>query len=318
MTYRTLGCAVLLVVAACSGDPGSKVPDPSAAPAGPGGDTTPGTNDPGGPSDDPSTSSAPRLTVVVEGTGRVLSTPAGIDCPGKCSATFAPGTKVSLAATPAEGWKLDAWKGDCTGASCEVTVTKETKVTSALKLIDARWDPSVGIADCAAAWGTAGEKLSPCDTVKDDYVVVHKSKRNLALCKNGKLVMNLRTGLGFAPTGDKTKQGDGKTPEGVFYIPRLVPNSSYYKAFLLSYPSIEDAKRGATSGLITNNERLVIESAHAACVEPPQDTALGGEIEIHGNGSKADWTLGCVAVEDSGVDLLWGAIGVGDSIVVVP
>ncbi|MDB4937220.1 MAG: hypothetical protein JWP87_4192, partial [Labilithrix sp.] len=184
--------------------------------------------------------------------------------------------------------------------------------------MDIRWDPSVGAADCAAAWGAHGEKLSSCDTVKDDYVVVRKSKRNVALCKSGSLVKNLRSGLGFAPTGDKVKQGDGKTPEGVFYVPRLVPSSTYYKAFLLSYPSVEDAARGVNAGLITQNQRSQIESAHAACVEPPQDTMLGGDLELHGNGSSADWTAGCVALDDSGIDLLWSSIGVGDTIVVLP
>jgi len=317
----SLASSVLLALAACSGDPGTKVPDVTGAPV-PGDDPPPSASTPSDPGGDPG-SSTPRLTVVVEGTGRVVSTPAGIDCPGgaTCSAPFAPGTKVSLAATAAEGWQVDAWKGadgNCSGPSCVVTITKEATVTSSLKLIDARWDPAVGIADCSDAWGKAGEKLSPCDTVKDDYVVVHKSKRNVALCKSGKLVKNIKSGLGYAPVGDKEKEGDGKTPEGVFYVPRLLPNSSYYKAFLLSYPSVEDAKRGYASGLITNNERLTIENAHAACVEPPQYGPLGGELEIHGNGSKSDWTLGCVAVENSAIDVLWSAIGVGDTIVVVP
>ncbi|MBS2012441.1 MAG: L,D-transpeptidase family protein [Deltaproteobacteria bacterium] len=328
MKHVTLASVAFLVLAACSGDPGTKVPDevapPPAPPAGSSGDPGSSSGTPSTPST-PSNPTTPRLTVSVEGTGRVLSTPAGIDCPGTCSTTFPPGTKVSLFAAAAEGWKLEAWSGDCAetpapggGSACVLTMARESKVTSKLALLDVRWDPSVGVADCAAAWGTAGEKLSPCDTVKDDYVVVHKSKRNVALCKNGKLVKNLRAGLGKTPVGDKVKEWDGKTPEGVFYVPRLLPDSTYYKAFLLSYPSVEDAKRGYGAGLITDNQRLVIENAHAACTEPPQDTPLGGDIEIHGNGSKSDWTLGCVAVDDSGIDLLWGAIGVRDTIVVVP
>jgi L,D-peptidoglycan transpeptidase YkuD (ErfK/YbiS/YcfS/YnhG family) len=32
---------------------------------------------------------------------------------------------------------------------------------------------------------------------------------------------------------------------------------------------------------------------------PPQDTALGSEIYIHGGGVEKDWTRGCVALEDS-------------------
>jgi hypothetical protein len=307
-----------LLFMACSGDPGASIPAPAAA------EPAPGASDPAASSGgtDPSSSGAPGtavLTVTVEGTGRVVSQPAGIDCPGQCSATFAAGTHVTLASTPAEGWRFDAWRGACSGAgACTVVATADSSVTSSLALVDARWNPAVGAADCMSAWGANGEKLSPCDTLKDDYVVVHKSARNVALCKSGKLVKNFRSGLGSKPSGDKVKDGDGRTPEGVFYVPRLVPNSTYYKAFLLSYPSLDDAARGVTSGLITPAQRSQIESAHAACVEPPQTTALGGDLELHGNGSSADWTAGCVALDDSSIDLLWSSIGAGDTIVVVP
>lgn len=308
---------VLAVLAsACSGDPGAPIPDPAqpaqtALPNEP----TP----PPGPGPVPPAPGAVALTVTVQGTGAVRSQPAGIDCPGACSATFAPGTRVTLVAAPAEGWKLATWGGACSGeAACALVLSKTASVSGSLALVDPRWDPAVGIGDCAAAWGVAGEKLSSCDTTKDDYIVIHKSKRNLALCKSGKLVKNVRSGLGSSPTGDKVKEGDGKTPEGVFFVPRLIPDSAFYKGFLISYPSREDADRGMATSLITSQQRSQIHSAHSACVEPPQLTALGGEIAIHGSRSDKDWTRGDVGLDDSSVDLLWGAIGVGDTVVVVP
>jgi hypothetical protein len=310
-------------LAGCSGDPGLAIPDGSKTTAPPpASDAPPAPTTPapaaGGDMTAPVAGSA-LLTVTVVGTGQVVSQPAGIACPGQCTARFPTGANVTLTSTPAEGWKLDAWKGACTGAgSCALTLAADTSVTGKLALLDARWDPSVGIADCAAAWGVAGEKLSPCDTVKDDYVVVHKSTRNVALCNAGKLVQNMRSGLGTAPSGAKLQLGDGKTPEGVFFVPRLIPDSTFYKAFLISYPSLADATRGLSSGLISNGQRQQIQSAHAACVEPPQDTPLGGNIELQGNGGDRDWTAGNVALDDPNVDMLWAHIGVGDSIVVLP
>jgi hypothetical protein len=177
------------------------------------------------------------------------------------------------------------------------------------------WDPSVGVGDCADAW-SAG--LSGCDTVPDNYVVVNKTNRNLALCDSGNHVLNFNIGLGFAPLGDKNQEGDGKTPNGVFYIPRLVPQSSYYKAFLLSYPDTADAARGLSDSLISQAQHDEIVAAQNGCTEPPQFTPLGGLIEIHGNGGGQDWTFGCIAVEDSEVDQLWNVLGVGDTIVVLP
>jgi hypothetical protein len=260
------------------------------------------------------------LTVAVDGTGTVRSTPAGIDCPGTCTARFPTGTQVSLASTPAEGWRFDGWSGACDGKdACAIALDVDRDVKGALALVDPRWDPAVGAADCASAWGSSGEKLSPCDTTKDHYVVVHKSKRNVALCgAGGKLEKNFRSGLGFAPAGTKEKQGDGKTPEGVFYVASLVPDSSYHRAFLFSYPTKDDAARGVAVGLITAAEHDQIVQAQDACQAPPQSTNLGGAIEIHGSGSSKDWTVGCVALENADVDRLWSELGVGDSIVVVP
>ncbi len=172
--------------------------------------------------------------------------------------------------------------------------------------------------DCASAWGAGGDGLSPCDAAPDDYVVVRKGARTLRLCERGHEVAAFSVGLGFDPVGDKEREGDGRTPEGVFFIPRLVPDSTYYKAFLISYPDDADAARGLGAGLITADERDDIVDAQASCAEPPQHTGLGGLVEIHGMGGDSDWTWGCVAVENEQVDVLYGALGVGDTIVILP
>ncbi len=182
----------------------------------------------------------------------------------------------------------------------------------------ATWNSSVGASDCMVAWGTNGSGLSPCDTVKDDYVVAHKSARNMALCHNGMLVQNFRMSLGFAPVGDKQLEGDGKTPEGVFYVGQLNPNSSYYKSFLVSYPDSADATRGLAAGVITQSEKNAIDAAQANCTIPPQTTGLGSYIMIHGSGSSGDWTLGCMALDNTSVDSLWSTLGTRDTIVVLP
>jgi hypothetical protein len=50
------------------------------------------------------------------GAGRVTSTPAGIDCPGICSARFTVGAAVNLSAMPAAGSTFAGWGGACGGA----------------------------------------------------------------------------------------------------------------------------------------------------------------------------------------------------------
>jgi hypothetical protein len=150
----------------------------------------------------------------------------------------------------------------------------------------------------------------------NDFVVIKKSTRSLTHCRGATEVNSYCMGLGGSPVLDKEQEGDQKTPEGVFYIPRLIPNSQYYKAFLISYPDNADAARGLQAGLITQSEHDAIIAAQAARREPPQQTNLGGLIEIHGRGSSSDWTWGCIAIEDTAIDALWPNLGVGDTVVI--
>jgi len=73
------------------------------------------------------------LTVTRTGNGSVTSTPAGISCGSVCSATFAAGSSVALAATPAAGSVFTGWTGGgCSGtATCTVTMTAATTVGAA-------------------------------------------------------------------------------------------------------------------------------------------------------------------------------------------
>jgi hypothetical protein len=61
---------------------------------------------------------AVRVGVTRNGRGTVTSTPAGISCPKRCSATFTAAT-IGLRAKPAKGYRFAGWSGDCRGkATC--------------------------------------------------------------------------------------------------------------------------------------------------------------------------------------------------------
>jgi L,D-peptidoglycan transpeptidase YkuD (ErfK/YbiS/YcfS/YnhG family) len=66
-----------------------------------------------------------------------------------------------------------------------------------------------------------------------------------------------------------------------------------------------------TNGLIDETQQAAIEAALAAGKIPPQDTKLGGALLVHGGGAGADWTLGCVAMEDADIDELRAALPAG-------
>jgi phospholipase C len=64
------------------------------------------------------------------GSGTVTSSPAGIDCPGTCTADFTKGAKVVLTAVPSTGTTFSGWSGTCTGkGTCTVTLEASTTVT---------------------------------------------------------------------------------------------------------------------------------------------------------------------------------------------
>jgi F5/8 type C domain/Divergent InlB B-repeat domain len=71
------------------------------------------------------------LSVSVEGTGSVQSSPAGISCPPACNARFAETSAVTLTATPAPGFAFDGWTGcDSEDATCEVSIDGDAAVTA--------------------------------------------------------------------------------------------------------------------------------------------------------------------------------------------
>lgn len=133
-------------------------------------------------------------------------------------------------------------------------------------------------------------------------IIIDKSGRLLQLYVDKDLLKEYRVGLGLQPKGDKEREGDGKTPEGKFYVTLKFPKSKYYKGIQISYPNKEDAERGLENNLINKTEYFSINSAIDNHFGPPQRTKLGGFIQIHGNGSSGDWTLGCIALDNKDID----------------
>jgi hypothetical protein len=70
------------------------------------------------------------VKIRVAGSGRVTSTPAGIDCGATCAASFAVGTSVGLSAAPDSGWRFAGWSGDCSGnGGCQIISSASVTAT---------------------------------------------------------------------------------------------------------------------------------------------------------------------------------------------
>lgn len=148
-------------------------------------------------------------------------------------------------------------------------------------------------------------------------IIVYKDRRELEFLEDGKVRKTYRVGLGFSPVGAKLREGDGKVPEGEYYVCTKNEQSKFTLFLGLSYPNIEDAKRGLEQGLIGEQEFARIEEAIRERRRPDWETALGGKIGIHGKGSSFDWTAGCIALEDEDIRELWDQVELGDPVMIV-
>lgn len=149
-------------------------------------------------------------------------------------------------------------------------------------------------------------------------IVVHKAARRLELFDGERLVRAERIGLGSEPVRPKEREGDGATPEGDYVVCTKNPESRYHLALGLSYPGPHDAARGLAAAAIRRDEHDRIVEAARAGARPPWDTALGGEIMIHGHGAGSDWTAGCIALDDSAMRALYEAVPLGTPVTIRP
>ena len=148
-------------------------------------------------------------------------------------------------------------------------------------------------------------------------ILVSKGRRRLYLFKGKSLLKTYKIALGKRPCGDKTCQGDRRTPTGEFYICTKNPKSRFYLSLGISYPTIEDAKRGLKKGLISKKEYYEIVQAIKARRKPPWNTALGGAICIHGGGTWRDWTDGCIALNNQDIRDLFRMVPIGTPVIIV-
>ena len=160
--------------------------------------------------------------------------------------------------------------------------------------------------------------LVPGTAGADQRIVVFKAKRQLQLLSDHSVVKTYRIGLGSNPIGSKQRQGDGRTPEGTYYVCVKNEHSKFYLSLGLSYPDPGDAARAVADGVISRAQHNAIVQAHRDRTTPPWNTALGGEIFIHGNGSGSDWTYGCIALDDADIKELFDLVPKGTTVEIRP
>ena len=120
----------------------------------------------------------------------------------------------------------------------------------------------------------------------------------MQLMLGGEVLKTYKVALSREPVGAKEREGDHRVPEGQYVIDSKNSHSRFHLALHISYPNATDREKARTLG-----------------VRP------GGNIEIHGLGSKygwvgslhlqSNWTDGCIAVTNSEIEETWPLVPVG-------
>ena len=134
-------------------------------------------------------------------------------------------------------------------------------------------------------------------------ILVNKGARKMYMLSGNRAIKVYDIGLGTVPVGHKNFEGDGKTPEGLYYIDRRNPDSRYHLSIGVSYPNPQDSALAASLG-----------------------RGAGGDIFIHGQGPegrvqskfKQDWTAGCIAVTDAEAEDIYAMVPDGTPILITP
>ena len=186
-------------------------------------------------------------------------------------------------------WKIDQLQD--TGATGDDSAGSLWTRRSALALTAGFF--ALGAAPARAAY-------VPTRSVRANHIVVSKTNRVLALMHGTETLKKYEVHLGFAPEGHKQRSGDGRTPEGRYYIDRRNPRSDFFLSLGVSYPNAIDVARARAMG-----------------------ARPGGDIFIHGgprrvaDRRKKDWTAGCIAVSDAEMEEIWSMVPTGIPITII-
>ncbi len=141
-------------------------------------------------------------------------------------------------------------------------------------------------------------------------ILIEKSKYRLTVYFNLKPVKSYPVVFGDNPVDDKLKEGDLRTPEGIFKIKDLYPHQNWSKFLWIDYPNKSSWRKHTKAklgGKIAWND------------------TIGGEVGIHGVPKNSDnliddgmnWTWGCISMKNKDVDDLYEFVQKGTEVEII-
>lgn len=141
-------------------------------------------------------------------------------------------------------------------------------------------------------------------------ILIEKSQYRLTVYYEQQPVKSYPVVFGGDPVGDKLREGDRRTPEGIFKIRDLYPHESWSKFIWLDYPNDASWEKH----LAAKRQGKI-----------PWSATIGGEIGIHGVPTgedrlidrRSNWTLGCISLKNPDVDELYPLLQAGTAVEIV-
>jgi murein L,D-transpeptidase YafK len=154
------------------------------------------------------------------------------------------------------------------------------------------------------AWANAAPAPLPPGAHVDRLVVI-KGEHRLLLQQQGQTLASFEVALGRGGKGPKRREGDGRTPEGLYTIDFHNGSSAFYRALHISYPGRADLARARAAGAPAGGAVMV----HGL---PPR-LAWVGRLQ-----RAVDWTNGCVALSDPEMQQVYALVRDGTPIEIRP
>lgn len=176
------------------------------------------------------------------------------------------------------------------------------------------------VAAVLGAWAA----VAAAQPLRNPWILVDTHKHTVSVIQGHKVKETFRRiALGRGGVARIRYKGDGRTPLGIFHVAWVNRNSRFHLFFGLDYPHDTQARVALRRDKISPGTYARIHRAYDAGRLPPQDTKLGGYIGIHGLGRAnpviqrmADWTEGCIALDNRQIDQLAQWVSVGTKVVI--
>ena len=145
-----------------------------------------------------------------------------------------------------------------------------------------------------------------------DHIVISKKRRKMYLMNKGFMVKSYDAAFGFGSAhGAKVKRGDGRTPEGMYFVELKNKNSKYHRALRVSYPNAADMQNAKNLGVHPGDD-IMIHGFPVGFIDGLDPSVVARQHPLE------DWTQGCVAVTDSQIEEIFSYVSVKTPIEICP